>query len=73
VPYNRIPVLAKRHKLELDKSSASPVELLLRHISRYDESDLSRLLLEIRLLIGISERRRPGRRCSAEHGKALSH
>ena len=50
VPYNRIPILAKRHKLEIDKSSTSPVELMLRHISRYDESGLSRLLLEISLL-----------------------
>src|SRR5437660_2890416 len=50
VPYNRIPILAKRHKLEIDKSSTSPVELMLRRISRYDESGLSRLLLEISLL-----------------------
>ena len=50
VPYNRIPILAKRHKLEIDKSSTSPAELMLRHISRYDESGLSRLLLEISLL-----------------------
>ena len=50
VPYNRIPILAKRHKLEIDKSSTSLVELMLRHISRYDESGLSRLLLEISLL-----------------------
>jgi ParB family transcriptional regulator, chromosome partitioning protein len=50
VPYNRIPLLAKRHKLEADKSSASPVELLQKTVSRYDESDLSRLLLEISLL-----------------------
>ena len=50
VPYKRIPLLAKRHKLEIDKSSMSAAELLLRHISRYDESGLSRLLLEISLL-----------------------
>jgi hypothetical protein len=50
VPYNRIPLLAKRHKLEVEKSSASPAELLQRHISRYDESGLCRLLLEISLL-----------------------
>src|SRR5205085_1414387 len=47
VPYNRIPILAKSHKLETEKSSTSPLELLLRHISRYDESGLSRLLFEI--------------------------
>jgi ParB family transcriptional regulator, chromosome partitioning protein len=50
VPYNRIPLLAKRHKLEVDKSKASPVELLQKHVSRYDDSELSRLLLEISLL-----------------------
>jgi ParB family transcriptional regulator, chromosome partitioning protein len=50
VPHNRLPLLAKRHKLEIDKSSASPAELLLKQVSRYDESDLSRLLLEISLL-----------------------
>src|SRR5207237_7580473 len=50
VPYNRIPLLAKRHKLEIEKSNTSPVELLAKHVSRYDESELSRLLLEISLL-----------------------
>ena len=50
VSYNRLPLLAKRHKLEIEKSNTSPLELLLKHISRYDESGLSRLLLEISLL-----------------------
>jgi hypothetical protein len=50
VPYNRLPLLAKRHKLEVEKSSASPVELLQKHVSRYDESGLSRFLLEASLL-----------------------
>jgi ParB family chromosome partitioning protein len=50
VPYNRLPVLAKRHRLEVEKNSASPADLLVKHVSRYDESDLSRLLLEISLL-----------------------
>src|SRR5439155_59516 len=50
VPYNRLPLLAKRHKLEIEKSSTSPVELMAKHVSRYDESDLSRFLLEISLL-----------------------
>ena len=50
VPHNRLPLIAKRHKLEIDKSSTSPVELLLKHVSRYDDSGLSRLLLEISLL-----------------------
>ena len=50
IPYNRLPLLAKRHKLEAEKSGASPVEVLLKHVSRLDENDLSRLLLEISLL-----------------------
>jgi ParB family transcriptional regulator, chromosome partitioning protein len=50
VAHNRLPLLAKRHKLEIDKSSTSPVELLAKLVSRYDESGLSRLLLEISLL-----------------------
>src|SRR5262249_32932229 len=50
VPYNRLPLLAKRHKLEIEKSNTPPAELLSKHVSRYDESDLSRVLLEISLL-----------------------
>jgi hypothetical protein len=50
VPYNRVPLLAKRHKVDSDKSSAASVELLQKHVSRYDESALSRLLLEVGLL-----------------------
>src|SRR5438552_2900089 len=50
VPYNRLPLLAKRHKLEIEKSSTSSAELLAKPVSRYDESDLSRFLLEISLL-----------------------
>lgn len=50
VPYNRIPLLAKRHKVDSDKSSATSVEFLQKHVSRYDESALSRLLMEISLL-----------------------
>jgi ParB family chromosome partitioning protein len=49
VPYNRLPILARRHKLETEKSGSS-VELLLKQISCYDESALSRLLLEVSLL-----------------------
>jgi ParB family transcriptional regulator, chromosome partitioning protein len=49
-PYNRLPLIAKRHKLEIGKSSASLVEILQKHVSNYDENALSRLLLEISLL-----------------------
>jgi ParB family transcriptional regulator, chromosome partitioning protein len=50
VPYNRISLLAKRHKVEAGKSNDASGELLQKHVSRYDESALSRLLLEISLL-----------------------
>jgi ParB family transcriptional regulator, chromosome partitioning protein len=50
VGYNRLPLLAKRHKVEIEKARATPVELMLKHISRYDESGLCRLLLEVSLL-----------------------
>jgi hypothetical protein len=50
VGYNRLPLLAKRHKVEIEKAKATPAELMLNHISRYDESGLCRLLLEISLL-----------------------
>ena len=62
VPYNRLPLLAKRHKLEIDKSRSSPAELLSKHFSHYDESDLSRLLLEMSLL-----------ELAYRNGKALPH
>ena len=41
VSYNPIPLLAKRHKLDIEKSNASLVEVLQKHISRYDEGALS--------------------------------
>jgi hypothetical protein len=47
---NRLPLLAKRHKLEVDKNGASPMELLRNHVFGYDESGLSRFLLEASLL-----------------------
>jgi ParB family chromosome partitioning protein len=50
VPYNRIPRLAKRHKLETDKSGAPSMESLQKQISNYEEDALARLLLEISLL-----------------------
>ena len=48
--YNRIPLLAKRHKLEMVKSATPSMEILQKHIVKYDEDALSRLLLEISLL-----------------------
>jgi hypothetical protein len=48
--YSQIPALAKRHKVEAKKDSASAQELLAKQVSSYDESELSKLLLEISLL-----------------------
>jgi len=50
VGYNRLPLLAKRHKVETEKPEATPAALMQKHISRYEESGLCRLLLEITLL-----------------------
>jgi len=48
--YSQVPTLAKRHKVEAKKDSASAQELLAKQVSTYDESELCKLLLEISLL-----------------------
>ena len=48
--YSQVPALAKRHKVEAKKDSASAQELLAKQVSKYEEADLCRLLLEISLL-----------------------
>jgi ParB family chromosome partitioning protein len=48
--YSQVPSLAKRHKVEAKKDSASAQELLVKQVSTYDESELCKLLLEISLL-----------------------
>jgi len=48
--YSQIPALEKRHKVEAKKDSASAQEPLAKQVSRYDESELCKLLLEISLL-----------------------
>jgi ParB family chromosome partitioning protein len=48
--YSQVPALAKRHKVEAKKDSASAHELLDKQVSKYDESELCKLLLEISLL-----------------------
>jgi hypothetical protein len=48
--YSQVPALAKRHKVEGKKDSASAQELLAKQVSTYDESELYKLLLEISLL-----------------------
>jgi ParB family chromosome partitioning protein len=48
--YSQVPVVAKRHKVEAKKDSASAQELLTKQVGTYDESELCKLLLEISLL-----------------------
>jgi hypothetical protein len=48
--YSQVPALAKRHKVETKKDSASAQELLVRQAGTYDEAELCRLLLEISLV-----------------------
>jgi hypothetical protein len=48
--YSQVPTLAKRHKVEAKKESASAQELLAKQVSKFDESELCKLLLEISLL-----------------------
>ena len=48
--YSQVPALAKRHKIEAKKDSATAHELLAKQVSKYDESELCKLLLEISLL-----------------------
>ena len=48
--YSQVPALAKRHKVEAKKNSASAQELLVKRVSAYDEAELCKLLLEISLL-----------------------
>jgi hypothetical protein len=39
--------LAKRHKVEAKKDSATAQELLAKQVGTYDEAELCKLLLEI--------------------------
>jgi hypothetical protein len=48
--YSQVPALAKRHKIEAKKDSASAQELLAKQVGTYDESELCKLLLETSLL-----------------------
>jgi hypothetical protein len=48
--YSQVPILAKRHKVGAKKDSASAQELLAKQVSKYDEAELCKLLLEISLL-----------------------
>jgi ParB family transcriptional regulator, chromosome partitioning protein len=48
--YSQVPVLAKRRKVEAKKDSASAQELLAKQVSKFDDAELCKLLLEISLL-----------------------
>jgi len=48
--YGQGPALAKRHKVEAKKDSASAQELLAKQVSKFDDAELCKLLLEISLL-----------------------
>jgi len=50
LPHSQVPILAKRHKIETDKKSNSPQELLAKRVTTYEEAALCRILLEISLL-----------------------
>jgi ParB family chromosome partitioning protein len=48
--YSQVPAVAKRHKVETKKDAASAQERLAKQVSKYDEAELCKLLLEISLL-----------------------
>ena len=50
VSYSQVPALAKRHKVEAKKDSASAQELLVKKVGACNEAELCKLLLEISLL-----------------------
>jgi ParB family transcriptional regulator, chromosome partitioning protein len=50
LPYNQVPTLVKRHKVQEGKSTKTPQELLAKRVSTYDDAALCRILLEISLL-----------------------
>jgi ParB family chromosome partitioning protein len=50
LPNAQVQALAKRHKVEADKSNPSIESLLAKRIASYDEAGLCRTLLEISLL-----------------------
>jgi hypothetical protein len=50
LPHSQGPILAKRHRVETEKVSKTPQELLAKRVCTYDEAGLCRMLLEISLL-----------------------
>jgi ParB family chromosome partitioning protein len=59
--HSQVPALAKRHKVETKKDSASVQELLAKQAGSYDEAELCKLLLEISLLDSAYQRSTSGR------------
>ena len=67
--YSQVPALAKRHKVEAKKDSASAQELLAKQAGTHDEAELCKLLLENQPAgLGVSAIHRQPRRCS--HGRS---
>jgi ParB family transcriptional regulator, chromosome partitioning protein len=60
LPNAQVQTLAKRHRVEAGKSSASLESLLAKHISSYDEAGLCRTLLEVSLLDSAYQRSSKG-------------
>ncbi|HEY6770122.1 MAG TPA: hypothetical protein VI386_35730 [Candidatus Sulfotelmatobacter sp.] len=50
LPHSQVPILANRHKVETEKVTKTPQELLAKRVGRYDEAALCGILLEISLL-----------------------
>ncbi len=50
LPHSQLPILAKRHKIQTEKVSKGPQELLAKRVGTYDEAALCRILFEISLL-----------------------
>jgi ParB family chromosome partitioning protein len=48
--YSQVPALAKRHKVEAKRDSSSVQESLAKQVSKYEEAELCKLLLEVSLL-----------------------
>ena len=53
--FAEVAQIAKRHKVEVDATNGAPEHVLLKHVSRLDETELSRLVIEVSL-IGLASR-----------------
>ncbi|HKW17060.1 MAG TPA: ParB/RepB/Spo0J family partition protein [Terriglobales bacterium] len=48
--FAEVAQIAKRHKVEVDATNGVPEQILLKHVSRLDDIELSRLLIELSLI-----------------------